>query len=302
MLTGKRTRSILAALLFISVLLLSVTAQAATPLDEIESYVVTVDMRQDGTMDIRYDITWRVLNDTQEGPLTWVKIGIPNRHVDDMQSLSPTISDICYLDDGGSYVRADLDRAYHTGEVVSFSFSIHQTNMYMLNGDNETCSYYFVPGWFEETAVDSLKVRWKQDNVASSNATGSQDGYLTWESSLAPGERLDVNVSYPYGVFDTSQNTQGKEGSPLFQEIAFPILFIALAIYSTIKRYKGGFGSGTHTTTGYHHSCACASSCACACACACAGGGRAGCSAKNFYGANIQLNKLREKLQQNNEK
>ncbi len=44
----------------------------------------------------------------------------------------------------------------------------------------------------------------------------------------------------------------------------------------------GGFGGGSH--------CACASSCACACACACAGGGRAGCSAKNLYGA-IHLDK-----------
>ncbi len=43
----------------------------------------------------------------------------------------------------------------------------------------------------------------------------------------------------------------------------------------------GGFGGGSH--------CACASSCACACACACAGGGRAGCSAKNLYGA-VRLN------------
>ena len=49
----------------------------------------------------------------------------------------------------------------------------------------------------------------------------------------------------------------------------------------------GGFGGGSH--------CACASSCACACACACAGGGRAGCSAKNLYG--VQLDeKLSEKL------
>ncbi|MBQ0037556.1 MAG: hypothetical protein KBS74_02690 [Clostridiales bacterium] len=52
----------------------------------------------------------------------------------------------------------------------------------------------------------------------------------------------------------------------------------------------GGFGGGSH--------CACASSCACACACACAGGGRAGCSAKNLYGA-VQLNeKLTENLTQ----
>ncbi len=51
-----------------------------------------------------------------------------------------------------------------------------------------------------------------------------------------------------------------------------------------------GFGGGSH--------CACASSCACACACACAGGGRAGCSAKNLYGA-VQLSKkLTEELNQ----
>ena len=50
----------------------------------------------------------------------------------------------------------------------------------------------------------------------------------------------------------------------------------------------GGFGGGSH--------CACASSCACACACACAGGGRAGCSAKNLYGA-VKLDEtLLEKL------
>ena len=45
----------------------------------------------------------------------------------------------------------------------------------------------------------------------------------------------------------------------------------------------GGFGGGGFGGGSSH--CACASSCACACACACAGGGRAGCSAKNLYGA-----------------
>lgn len=55
---------------------------------------------------------------------------------------------------------------------------------------------------------------------------------------------------------------------------------------------SGGFGGGKHGGGGFGGSgfgggshCACASSCACACACACAGGGRAGCSAKNLYGA-----------------
>ena len=41
--------------------------------------------------------------------------------------------------------------------------------------------------------------------------------------------------------------------------------------------------------------CACASSCACACACACAGGGRAGCSAKDFYSTGLKLAQLEAK-------
>lgn len=42
-----------------------------------------------------------------------------------------------------------------------------------------------------------------------------------------------------------------------------------------------------------HSSCACAcASCACACACACAGGGRAGCSSKDFYNTGLKLKQL----------
>ncbi|MBR6307527.1 MAG: hypothetical protein IKR39_02870 [Lachnospiraceae bacterium] len=44
-----------------------------------------------------------------------------------------------------------------------------------------------------------------------------------------------------------------------------------------------------------HSSCACAHSCACACACACAGGGRAGCSTKDFYNTNLKLAQLKRK-------
>nr|MCR5829980.1 zinc ribbon domain-containing protein [Lachnospiraceae bacterium] len=44
-----------------------------------------------------------------------------------------------------------------------------------------------------------------------------------------------------------------------------------------------------------HSSCACAHSCACACACACAGGGRAGCSTKDFYNTDLKLKQLKRR-------
>lgn len=47
-------------------------------------------------------------------------------------------------------------------------------------------------------------------------------------------------------------------------------------------------GSSSHSSHSSHHSSCVHSSCACACACACAGGGRAGCSNKDFYNSNLK--------------
>lgn len=58
------------------------------------------------------------------------------------------------------------------------------------------------------------------------------------------------------------------------------------------KSHRGGSGGGHHSSCA-HSSCACAcASCACACACACAGGGRAGCTTKDFYKTGLKLKQL----------
>lgn len=51
-----------------------------------------------------------------------------------------------------------------------------------------------------------------------------------------------------------------------------------------------------HTSSCAHSSCA-HSSCACACACACAGGGRAGCTNKDFYNTDLKLSQLKKRLE-----
>ena len=60
---------------------------------------------------------------------------------------------------------------------------------------------------------------------------------------------------------------------------------------------SGSSSSRSHSSSSRsscaHSSCACAcASCACACACACAGGGRAGCTVKDFYKTNLKLKQL----------
>ena len=48
------------------------------PLDKILDYEVVVYPQEDGSLEITYSYRWKVLNDSREGPLTWVSLGIPN--------------------------------------------------------------------------------------------------------------------------------------------------------------------------------------------------------------------------------
>lgn len=62
---------------------------------------------------------------------------------------------------------------------------------------------------------------------------------------------------------------------------------------STYSSSSSSRSSSSHSSCA-HSSCA-HSSCACACACACAGGGRAGCTFKDFYNTNLKLRYLEYK-------
>jgi hypothetical protein len=280
----------LAILTFLAfILVLPHRVQAAANLDEIENYVVTVNMRTDGSMNMTYHIEWKVLDSTTEGPLEWVKIGIANQHVDEIKALSDNIRDIQYWSEGGDYIRIDFKRSYCKDEIVAFDYSFHQSYMYTLDDDAGLCRYSFTPGWFDQIAVKALTVMWNTDNVLNSDAANTAGGYLVWTTSLPAGEKYRLSVDYELGVFATSGNEQATEDTPDFMSIIMIFLGLGMAgsIIAVILRkdkYKGGFASGQGAHIGYYGTGSCVHSCACACACACAGGGRAGCAAKKFYG------------------
>ena len=75
-------------LFFISVLLMmagavTVNTYAAGPLDEIVDYEIDATVNDDATVTLVYHIEWKVLDSDSEGPLSWVRVGIPNRHYGD---------------------------------------------------------------------------------------------------------------------------------------------------------------------------------------------------------------------------
>ena len=66
--------------------------------------------------------------------------------------------------------------------------------------------------------------------------------------------------------------------------------------YQNALYYRSGYNShGSHVIPPiHHHGGGSGGSCACACACACAGGGRAGCSRKDFYDKKLKIEQIKK--------
>lgn len=309
----KRIFSCFLSLLMIILLLTSFSintyAVTSKPLDEIQSYEIKIDPRKDGTLDMHYTIVWKVLDDESEGPLEWIKIGNPNSNVDEIVGISENIWDIrSYQVDGNNYIRIDLDKEYYAGDVLTIEYSIHQSYMYIVEEDSHLVRYSFTAGWFPEINVKNIKVLWKEDNVIEASTDKKENGYYIWEDSLNMDERFNVSIKYNLDVFDYNLDEQYVEGADnnntgliiLLVLLGIFILIFIIGVIASIvcdDDYDGGFGGGggifvSHSSCA--SSCACVSSCACACACA--GGGRAGCTKKDFYHTNLKVKDLKEVL------
>ena len=70
-----------------------------------------------------------------------------------------------------------------------------------------------------------------------------------------------------------------------------------ISIFTDDYDSHGGFSGGSRSTVFVSRSSCVRSSCACACACACAGGGRAGCSMKDFYKTNLKTDDIKKALE-----
>ena len=298
------------------------------PLDVIEDYTIYVHPTEEGNLEMRYKITWHVLDSEKEGPLEWVRIGVPNQYAFHLEALSPAISSIKHDTSNGSYIRLDLNRPYMAGETVILEFSFLQTHIYTLKDDK--VEYRFIPGWFDDIQVKELMVCWEKSNVIYHNSNQEDDTYYIWKESLDYGESIQIDLRYKQESFvnlSTDNTYSNDDGDfPMTVVIAITIIvliFIFIAIFSAVRddgyyAHRGFSGrinfwhwSWWHTLThrgvdrhgeklphikNNGSSGGGGSSCACACACACAGGGRAGCSRKDFYQSELEINKIIKKL------
>ena len=170
---------------------------------------------------------------------------------------------------------------------------------------NDICNYKFTPGWFDDIAVKDMQVLWKADDVLKATTKQrNSDGYYVWKDSLKKGEKLQVELEYKTSAFqDLNVNKQvtnipkkqynSQEKGLWAAMILVFIAFFYLILFTPSYRSRRGFGYGYGYRRRHYHS-SCVSSCACACACA--GGGRAGCSRKDFYGTKLKVSDINNTL------
>lgn len=285
------------------------------PQDEIEYFGVSVLPKDDGSLDITYDIHWRAL-DTEE-PLTFVTVGVANNNVGIYRDTVSEIIRSYTLETDGEYsvIRFDFVTPYIGGDEVRFTFTINQRDM--LLSDLHGYFYEFIPGWFNRIPIERYEFRWAySEGSRAPDAQKEGDTYL-WQGSLGCGGYVPMRVYYeeaafagchtsPYRPFDDEGAYDELEGDKTAAIFLAIVLCLAAAvgqlfiIDSYVSYHKGrgflsGYGHRVHVygRVNPHYSAARArhsgsrggggGGCACACACACAGGGRAGCSQKDTY-------------------
>lgn len=289
------------------------------PLDKIDEYNVTVTPLSDGSLDITYDILWTALDETE--PLTWVEIGMANRDFSIYSEGQSGNIDYVekFVEDGYCSARVYFQRQYYGGDTLRFSFKVNQKKLMCYHNSDEVI-YEFVPGWFNETPVESYTFKWLLgDGMCDNNAHYLDGGFGVWEGSLECGDYEMMRVFYsngtfsgntvPYLEFDDGgayNSLQGDKTAVIFICVLGMILLLVFEVIIVDSYVSYGRGRGFIRGYGYHmhvygrvnpHYRTARDShissrgggiggggCACACACACAGGGRAGCSLKDTYG------------------
>ncbi len=315
----RNTASLIVLVILQFLLLYGILTYRPEPQDVIKEYRVTVNPKEDGSLDIEYSFLWQALDPDED--LMWVEIGMANPSFTVYEdSVSSTVQHF-RKEVEEDYVTLCLyfEKAYRAGETLRFSFTVNQKSMLTRSGN--AYFYEFVPGWFNATPVEAFSFRWKASDDVLYAAQGTRDGdYYLWEGSMACGDYQKMAVQYKSGTFDGQRVSAYHEfdDSGAFDELAerrFGFSFLCILgiglmgiveiyivdCYVSYVRGRGfliGYGhrvhiygrSNPHYIRERERHAASKSGgrgygggCACACACACAGGGRAGCSQKDTF-------------------
>ncbi len=164
-----------------------------------------------------------------------------------------------------------------------------------------------------QIVVDELNIYWKSDNIKYVlNGYWEQDGYYQFRTSLAAGEKYTVKIEYDADVFQTEDDKKISHPVGTGTKIVMAVMLLVvpgILLLLIIRAYKKGkpvilterrADLAMRLLISERAAITQAAEVVVAVPAhvrvACAGGGRAGCSKKDFYGTKLTTMAIREAL------
>jgi len=246
----------------LGLLLVAVPPVSAGPTDVIKEFLIDVKPQTDGSLLIDYTINWCVLTN-ELGDLTYIYVGVPNRDYT-IESYSGEFVTGAQTRNTGSEstVQLNLSKAFRAGDCFTAQFGISQRQM--ANKKEAEVSFQFIPGWFDDIAVEKMRITWHlpedESLVHLIEPEPTIENHLAvWETSLQPGKKFTVNLLYAEEVFPDLKETAAPAPSTTSAEGgggldwfwisvivvgAFVVLIVAFIIWTAID--DGGYDDGSY--------------------------------------------------------
>ena len=169
-------------------------AADSKPTVEILNYEQQINPRSNHSLDVEYTLKLKVISADKD--ITWIKIPIQNSSVDDFESISDNIDEICYYEeDGKDYIRVNLNKIYSENDIIEIKFSVCQSDIHTIN--NDIIYYSYVVYGFSDIDVKELSIFWNSKNVLESSSYNiDSNSYYTWNTKLQYDQKFNIFIQY----------------------------------------------------------------------------------------------------------
>ena len=228
---------LIAAIFLIALAFLPIPIHADTGTYEILNYVVELTPSSDGSVSMTYHQEWLCTG----GHIPWVTVGTANSHFDIISTGGNVESARDNSSGGWQGVYLTLDKDYTSGEKFTISFSIVQRDLLERLTNEGKWRIDFTPGWYDNCVTDNLTITLNSPVPVSSYSFTPQpaqviDNIVTWQTSLARGDRFNVRMESYDGSF--LQPTEPTGPSFNWVWILIPVFVVGFLLIMFVRSRK----------------------------------------------------------------
>jgi hypothetical protein len=226
----------------------------------------------------------------EDGILTWTKNSLGH---DERQTITVKYNTDAFQFDTGKYHEDDHSKSYQSGDddsagevvggMIFFCFIIFVIVGCVISA-LQKASYNSTANLGTTKKITRTKIEYYPScpGCGAPRPEGKENCEYCGRSFIKSEEKIEEK-----DIPKEETELKSKSTSGVYRYHSSPNTYLRVNVIN-IPASRPTTRSGGSRGGCVHSSCACASHCACACACACAGGGRAGCSTKDFYNTNLK--------------